>query len=191
MSIGFEADRSVVGINEPVRLTVVARNDSSSSVKSMHIEIVQVCTWYAQGQRETNTRTVASMIVSGSQLGEVQRAAEEGKQRGRSAIAVETAARQYLQELLAAGAGTRYELLVPDDCLVTLETGLIDVRHSLSVRLKTPACINSPDVSMPLRVQTGTVGLGAQPPETNSDGLPCVEAVPYAATVGATSGGGP
>ena len=159
MSIGFEADRSVVGINEPVRLTVVARNDSSSSVKSMHIEIMQVCTWYARGFKEIKERTVASMIVSGSQLGEVQRPAEEGHQRGRSTIAVETAARQYLQKLLLAGAGTRYELLVPDECLLTLETGLIDVRHSLGVRLKTPTCINAPEVWMPLRVQAGTVVL--------------------------------
>lgn len=189
MSIGFEADRSVVGINEPVRLTVVASNDSSSSVKSMHMEIVQMCTWYAHGQKETNTRTVASMIVSGSQLGEVQRAAVEGNQRGRSAVEVEVAARQYLQELLAAGAGSRYELLVPDDCLLTLETGLIDVRHMLSVRLKTPAWINSPDVSMPLRVQTGTVVLDRQQPETNSGVMPFTEAVPYAATVGDEPGG--
>lgn len=43
MSIGFEADRSVVGVNEPVSITVVARNGSSSSVQSMHVEIVQVC----------------------------------------------------------------------------------------------------------------------------------------------------
>ena len=169
----------MVGINEPVSITVVARNDSSSPVKSMHIEIVQVCTWYARGQRETNTRTVASMIVSGSQLGEVQRAAEEGNQRGQSAIAVEVAARKHLQELLAAGAGTRFELLVPDDCLLSLETGLIDVRHSLNVRLKTPACINSPDVSMPLRVQTGTAVLGKQQPEPNPGGLPSSEAAPY------------
>ncbi|CAM9761348.1 unnamed protein product, partial [Laminaria digitata] len=178
MSIGFEADRSVVGINEPVRLTVVARNDSSLSVKSMHIEILQVCTWYAHGQKETNTRTVASMIVAGSQLGEVQRAAGEGNQRGRSAIAVDVAARQYLQEMLASGAGTRYELLVPDDCIVSTETGLIDVRHSLSVRLKTPACINSPDVWMPLRVQTGTSGV-----------LSPAKAPPYATALAAESGG--
>ncbi|CAN0131819.1 unnamed protein product, partial [Laminaria digitata] len=182
MSIGFEADRSVVGVNEPVRLTVVARNDSSSSVKSMHIEIVQVCTWFARGHKEMKKRSVAALVVPGSQLGEVQQAAEDGSQRGRSAIAVEDAARIYLQELLAAGTGTRYELLVPNDCLFTLKTGLIEVRHLLSVRLKTPTCITSPDVCMPLHVQARTVLIA--PPEAVPVGLPSVEAVPYAATVG-------
>ena len=189
MSIGFEANLSVVGVNEPVSLTVVARNDSSSLVKSMHVEIVQVCTWYARGHRETKKRAVASVAVSGSQLGEVQHAAEKGHQRGRSAIAVEDAARVYLQELLAAGTGTRYELLVPNDCLFTLKTGLIEVRHLLSVRLKTPTCVNSPEVCMPLRVQARTmvVVMGA-PPEANPVGRPTVETVSYATTVGAGSG---
>ena len=188
MSIGFEADRSVVGVNEPVGITVVARNDSSSLVKSMHVEIVQVCTWYARGQKEARRRVVASLAVSGSQLGDVQRAAEEGNQRGRSTTAVDHAARMYLQELLAAGAGTRYELLVPDDCLLTLKTGMIEIRHLLSVRLKTPTCVSSPEVSMPLRVQVRTMAvvMGA-PPETNPVELPFVEAVPFAATVGGGS----
>lgn len=43
MSIGFQADRDSVGINESVGLTVVARNDSSAEVNAMHVEIKQVC----------------------------------------------------------------------------------------------------------------------------------------------------
>lgn len=42
MSIGFQADNSAVGLNESVGLTVVARNDSSVEVKSIHVEIKQV-----------------------------------------------------------------------------------------------------------------------------------------------------
>lgn len=90
---------------------------------------------YARGQKETKKRTVASLAVSRSQLGEVQRAVEKGNQRGRSTTVLDHAARPYLQELLAAEAGTRYVLLVHNDCLFTLKTGLIDVRHLLSVRL--------------------------------------------------------
>ncbi|CAN0089818.1 unnamed protein product, partial [Laminaria digitata] len=185
MSIGFEADRSVVGINEAVGLTVVARNDSSSSVKSMHVEIVQVCTWYARSYKESKKTAVASIAVSGSQLGEVQRAADKGSRRGRSASAMEDAARMYVQELLAAGTGTRYELLVPNDCLFTLKSGMIEVSHLLSVRLKTPTCISSPDVCMPLHVQARTVLV--VPPEAAPVGLQSVEAVPYAATAGGGS----
>lgn len=189
MSIGFEADRSVAGVNEPVSLTIVARNDSSSSVKSMHVEILQVCTWYAQGQKKSTKRTVASMVVPESDLGEVRWAADEGNQRGRSAIAVADEARTYLQDLLTAGAGTRYEIVVPDNCFLTLKTGLVEVRHLLSVRLKTPTCITSPDVCMPFRVQASTaaVAMGATP-EATPVGLPSVEAVPCAATMGGRSG---
>ena len=110
MSIGFEAHRSVVGINEPVRLTVVARNDSSSSVPSMHIKIVQVCTWYARGHKESKTRTVASMIVPGSQLGVVQRAPEENNNIGHKTAAGKDAGLLYLQIVWPLGLQlvTRY-----------------------------------------------------------------------------------
>ena len=181
MSIGFEADRSIVGINEPVRLTVVARNDSSAVVQSVHIEIMQVCTWYARGDKESKTRTVASMTVPVSQLGQIGRA-EERDLTGRKPADVADAARNYLREILAAGAGTICELSAPDGSLLTLQTNLIDVRHSLNVRLKTSAFISSPEVSMPLCVQAETVELGT-PPEANIAGLPTAEAVPYAATM--------
>lgn len=153
LSLGFEADRSIAGVNEPVSIAVVARNDSSSSVKSMHVELLQVCTWYAQGYRQTKSRTVASLVVRGLELGDVQWPVVEGNQRGRSDIAVADEARVYIQDLLAAGTGTRYDILVPDGCLLTMKTDLIEVRHLLSVRLKTPRCVSSPDLFMPFRVQ--------------------------------------
>eukprot|EP00904_Undaria_pinnatifida_P000771 jgi/Undpi1/10695/HiC_scaffold_29.g13143.m1 len=191
MSIGFEADRSVVAVNECLGLTIIARNDSSTIVKNMHVEILQECTWFAHGHRERVKRSVAAITVERSHLGEVMHPVGEGEHRGRSATAVESAARMHLQELLAGDAGTRYELQVPNNCLLTLESSLIKVKHFLRVRLKTPICINSPDIRMPLRVHAG-VRLGGQaPPEASPVGLPSVGGVPYAAaTVGEGSSRG-
>lgn len=152
MSIGFQAERSAVGLSESVGLTAVARNDSSAEVREMRVEIKQVSTWYARGYKDVKTRTIASVIVPGTQL----RPAEVGNERGRSAAAIADTARADLQEQLGAGAGTRYELLVPGNSLLTLHTELIDVRHTLSVMLKTPHCISSPDVWTPLVVHAGT-----------------------------------
>lgn len=170
MSIGFRADRSAVARGGSLGLTAVARNDSSSSVKAMHVELVQVSTWFAYGCKESKTRTIASVVVTGAELGSALAAAKKGNQRGRGPVAVADAARRDLQEVLDAGAGTRYELAVPDKCLDTMKTTMIQVGHSLSVRLKTPSCINSPDVWMPLRVQ---------PPLGAGGGKPAMTAVPY------------
>lgn len=169
----------MVGINEPVSLTVVARNDSSSSVTSMHVEIVQVCTWYARGEKETKTRTIASVITPGSQLGEIQRGAEVDPYRPKPAVG----------KKFAAGAGTRYEISVPDDSLLTLQTTLIEVRHSLHVRLETPALNSTPDVWMPLHVQAETVEVGS-PAEAEAVGLPSAVAVLCATAVGGAEPGG-
>lgn len=152
MSIGFEADRSVVALNDSLGLSVAARNDSLFSVKAMHVELVQVSTWFAHGLRGTKTRTVASIVVPGSALGKLRRATEGNKRRQSFATAGE-AARRDLEDILASGAGFNRELLVPDTCLSTLQTDMIQVRHSLSVRLKTPHYVTSPDVWTPLRVQ--------------------------------------
>lgn len=176
MSIGFQADHSAVGLSEPVGLTVVARNDSSAEVKAMHVEIKQVSTWFARGYKESKTRTVASIVVPGAQL----RAAEVGNQRGRSAAAIADTARADLQEQLGAGAGTRYELLVPGNSLLTLHTDIIEVRHTLSVMLKTPHCISSPDVWTPLLVHAGTTSSSEAAPGYGSFEPHSGEAVPFA-----------
>ncbi|CAM9445217.1 unnamed protein product [Ectocarpus sp. 6 AP-2014] len=176
MSIGFQADHSEVGLNETVGLTVVARNDSSAEVKTMHVEIKQVSTWFARGYKESKTRTVAAVVVPGTQL----RASEKGNQRGRSSAVIADTARADLQEQLGAGAGTHYDLLVPGNSLLTLQAGLIEVKHTLSVMLKTPHCISSPDVWTPLLVHAGTT---SAPDEVSGEGsfVPhSGEAIPFA-----------
>ncbi|CAM9398876.1 unnamed protein product [Hapterophycus canaliculatus] len=152
MSVGLQADRSVVGLSENLGLTVVARNDSSASVKSLHIEIVQETTWYAKGVKGSSVRAIESVTVPGTEL----RAAEVGDRRGRSPSAVADTARADLQQELAAGGGKRFEISVPLDASLTLQSEAIEVRHVLVVRLQTPSCVDSPDVWMPLRVQPGT-----------------------------------
>ncbi|CAM9920917.1 unnamed protein product [Pylaiella littoralis] len=157
MSVGFQVDRSALGLNESLGLTVVARNDSSASVKAMRIDIMQETTWYARGSKASNTRSIASAVVSGAELAAV----EIGSKRGQSDAAVEDKAREDLRGQLAAGAGTRHEILVPGDASTTLQSENIEVRHLLSVRLETPSCVDSPDVWTPLRVQPHTVSMAA------------------------------
>lgn len=152
MSLGFQADRSVVGLNESVGVTVVARNDSSVAVKNLHVELVQETSWTAKGAGEVSTRVVKSVVVPGAELG----AMEFGGQRGRSAAAIADSARADLEQQLAAGAGTRYELEVPADTSITLNSETIQVRHVLNVRIQGPRCVECPDVWTPLQVQPGT-----------------------------------
>lgn len=157
MSVGFQADRSALGLNESLGLTVVARNDSSASVRAMHIDIMQETTWYARGAKASNTRSIASIVLPGTELAAV----EVGSKRGQSDATIADKAREDLRGQLAAGAGTRYEILVPGDASTTLQSENIEVRHLLTVRLDTSTCVDSPDVWTPLRVQPQTVSMAA------------------------------
>lgn len=141
----------------------------------------QVSTWFARGYKESRTRTVASFVVPGAQL----RAAETGNERGRSSAAIADTARADLQEQLAAGAGTRHELLVPGNTLLTLQAALIEVKHMLSVTLKTPHCISSPDVWTPVIVHAGTTSSSEEVPGEGSYQAHSGEAVPFATTLDA------
>lgn len=177
VSLGFEADRSVVRNNEPVKLTVFARNDSSAPVETLRIGVEQVSKWRAGSDNGKQKRTIVSIVMSGSELGEVQNAAEEGDQRERRAAAVADVDRQNLQEMQAAGGvGTRHELLIPDECLQSLTSKLIEVSHTLSVNLATTSrCVADPELSIPLHVQAGA-GVFVTPAGTNPIRLSLVEA---------------
>lgn len=135
-----------------------------------------MATWFARGYKESKSRTVASIVVPGTQL----QAAEAGHERGQSSAAIADTARADLQEQLSAGAGTRYELLVPGDSLLTLQAETIEVKHTLSVMLKTKHCISSPDVWTPLLVHAGTTSSSAEVPGEGSFVPHSGEAVPFA-----------
>ncbi|CAN0329985.1 unnamed protein product [Ectocarpus sp. 12 AP-2014] len=179
MSLGFQADRSVVGLNEPVGVTVVARNDSSVAVKNLRVELVQETSWTANGAGDVSTRVVKSVVVPGAELG----AAEFGDQRGRSAAAIADTARADLERQLASGAGTRYELTVPADTSITLNSETIQVRHVLTVRIQGPRCVECPDVWTPLHVQPGTSGVMPKVHEETSSLAPSSTARPVTVTV--------
>lgn len=151
VSVGFQADRSVAGLNEPVGVTVVARNDSSVAVKSLFVELVQETKFWANGNDDCSTRVIEAVEVPIMDLAP----AEAGAHRGQSPSAVADAARTDLENQLASGAGSKQEIVVPCDTSLTFRSMAIEVRHLLCARLKTPSCVDSPEVWMPLRVQPG------------------------------------
>lgn len=163
ISLGFEADRSVMRINDPATLTVVARNDSRVPVGSMRIEVKQVCAWHAGSHTRKEKRSILCATVPGSALGEVQ--------LGQGAPVVADAARQSLREMQAAGAGTRHELLIPNTCLQTIKSALIEVSHTLNLELDTKSGPNTLHISTPIHVQAANVLLVVAP-ETKAIGQP-------------------
>ena len=74
VSIGFRADRSAVGLNAPLGLTVVERNGRPTRVKALHIEIRRLSEWVVRGYADTrvagkDARTIASIVVPEPELG--------------------------------------------------------------------------------------------------------------------------
>lgn len=152
MTVGFQADRSFAFRGESLGLTIVARNDSSTVVNRLHIEIMQNITWVARGHRAKHQLEVATVIVPGLQLEDVGQGVGAGNERKNSIQKIATEAQKELSELLARGAGARHDLAIAQDALVGMDTPLIKVSHVLSVHLRTPSCVVNPEVSMPLDV---------------------------------------
>lgn len=155
MSIGFKVNPSVVTPDGSVGVTVAIGRDTSCSIKAMYIEIRQETTWRAQGYTESSNKTLASIVVPGVELDSTLPVAVAGKRLkpASSAAAMADAEPQALQSLLLAGGGTRHELFMPDTSLGTMQTGIIDVRHWVAVRLRTSVFARSPEASAPLSVQ--------------------------------------
>lgn len=155
MSIGFKVNPSVVAPDESVGVTVAIGRDPSCSIKAMYVEIRQETTWHAQGYTESNNKTLASVMVPGVEIDSTLPVAVAGKrlEAASPAAAMADAEPQALQSLLLAGAGTRHELFVPDTSLGTMQTGIIDVRHWVAVRLRTSVFAKSPEALAPLFVQ--------------------------------------
>lgn len=157
MTIGYQADRSFAVRGEGLGLNIVARNDSSTAVDKLHIEVLQNTTWVACGHRTWKKQAVATIIVPGSQLGNVGQGVGAGNERKKSFQRIGSEAQKELGELLAQGAGARHELSIVDKALVGMDISIIKVTHVLSVRLETPCCVVNPEVSMPLDIY-GTHG---------------------------------
>lgn len=162
-----------MGLNEPVGVTVVARNDSSVAVKSLLLELVQETKFWANGDDDCSTRTIETVEVPITDLAP----AEAGGNRGQSPSAVAEAARTDLENQLASGAGSKQEIVVPCDTSLTFRSMTIEVRHLLCARLKTPGCVDSPEVWMPLRVQPGAR------PLPSSGAVPGAALEPFAPSV--------
>lgn len=160
ISLGFKTDRSVVGHNGSISITVVARNDSSFPIKAMRVKVKQEVEWLNPnyGHHSLKEKKILkSSFVPISKLDGLQRAVDKKEQQhGQSLADVTAFARRELEERLATGGGVRLKLFVPGTCLTTLMVPrLIEVRHYLRVSLDM-ARANSIKVGMPLRVQGGS-----------------------------------
>lgn len=174
MTIGFLVGGTKACLTEPLKIILAARNDSKVAVDAMYIEIVQETRWYSRRVNSRKKRTVVSIEVPGSELNELQPIEER---KGTTVIG--DTARRSLEELLAAGAGTSYDLFIPNGYYITLETSLIKVRYSLNVRLETPKLFSSPTVSMPLLVRPASGVVRGQ--RLPSMGSSLVEVAPLSA----------
>ena len=169
MTIGFEADRVVAGLNDHLRLAVAIRNDSKVKIKAMHIELRQHVTWTAQGLRDHFATSVAAITVSDSQIVDLQRAEAKGQVQGQDAVSIASTKRAELLKRMDVRSSTEHEIVIPATCTVDVRTARVDVSHSLCMRLQMGSLFYGPEVKSPLYIQEsadasgqrGTVGATA------------------------------
>lgn len=172
VSLGFRMERSVAGRKEPLDLLVAVRNDSSSKLSSLNIQLQQECRWSAHGHHDKMTRVMTSMVVVlGPEFGKMKSTPGSGtSDRGQSVAPVEESPRSDLMQRLNSGSGVRVQLVVPDNCLFSLQTTNVTITHSVGVMLGTPDCMAAPCIWTPLSVlpSTGTAGPAALPGATSA-----------------------
>jgi len=177
MTIGFRVDGLEVRTGDGLELNTAIRNDSSFTVLAMHIKIKQDTVWKARGRTRSKTRTLASIVVPGSDVsGAEQRTSESGSQRGQDASLVargEARVDDNVQQQLAAGIGARLRIAVPSSALLSMKTDDIEVRHWLIMKLKTAGSSSTPNVfnyvhiRPPETVTAARTGPVEQPPPTS------------------------
>ena len=161
MTIVFRVDRVEVRRGGGIQLHIVLRNDSSVTATAMNIKLKQQTKWKASYHKSSRKRTLASVVVPGSELGGGAEKRASGSERGQSATTIAEAAREDVQQQLAAGDGAPYTIYVPRSALLSMEAEKkIEVRHWLSVKLKTSGLNSSPKLFIPVHVR---------PPETAAD----------------------
>lgn len=168
MSLGFNMEGSAAGRNEPIGLTIAARNDSSTRANKLTIQLQQEIVWKAKGSSAKQEETIASVIVPpGSELGGFHwKSSGTGNDRG-LVTPVEDNGQNDLQHQLATGAGTRFQLVVPGNSLPTLQVKNVKISHSVGVVVDTACCIAEPCVWAPLCVVPTGPGPEAQPGATS------------------------
>lgn len=166
----------MAGHNEPIDLVVAARNDSSTSVYKLTIQLQQEITWSAKKHTSKVEKTLATVIIPPlSELGGFQWTPGKGNDRRQSVAPIE----ETVQQQLAAGAGTRFQLIVPANSLPTLQVENIKISHSVGIVVDTECCTAEPAVWVPLNVVPMTAAPEAQPgatslvpPQTFTNNLP-------------------
>ena len=163
-SFAFLVDSQAVERAGDVGVTMVARNDSSSTFESLTLEIHQQTRWLAEGYPGFAQREVASGEFRDDDV-----CVWKKMDDARRASKVAEDASGDLKQTLAAGGGTRYALTIPDTCADTVSMPNIVVTHTLVVKLATSSCGKDPSLTIPLLVYQGaSVGEG-QP-----EGVPLV-----------------
>lgn len=164
MSLGFCMERPAAGHNEPLGIAVAARNNSSTSVNKLTLQLQQEVTWSAKGHPAKQENTLASVVVlPGSELGGFQWVSGSGSNYAQSVAPVAADAQNDLQQQLASGGGTRFQLVVPGDSLPTLQVENIKICHSVGVVVDTECCIAEPCVWAPFSVVPTAGAPGLQP----------------------------
>ncbi|CAM9692926.1 unnamed protein product [Scytosiphon promiscuus] len=191
VTIGFRVDSLEVGKGETVGLNVAATNNSSLAVTAMHIKIKQLTTWSAGDYHGRGKRTIASMVVGGPSLGALQLPVKACTARGQRLAFFAETAREHLRRQLIAGGGTRYELSVPRNAVLTVRTDTIEVKHFLVLKLKTTNASYSCSISSAFQVRGPSAPAAGAQPETRSIVPPSAgAALSHTATICEASGYG-
>jgi len=129
--VSYLMERSVAGPNELIGVAVAARNDSTTNVNKLTIQLQQEIVWTAKGHPAKQETNLASVVVPpGSDLGGFQwikgSAIDYYSQNAGNS-------QSDLQQQLAGGGGTRFELVVPGTSAPTLQVENVKITHSVGV----------------------------------------------------------
>lgn len=192
---GGAVSTHLVSNGEKLRVNVAFENHSTSRMKAVEVYLTQVVRFTAQGKVGCHTRRLAYQRLPPEQLGDMflplKNLKEEGPNR---AMSDDDILRRLTESIVKNTSGS--VMLDIADATNSYAGVHITVRHSLTIRVATPFCVDDPEHSCNLFVQAARKGFGGnayeyplvQPQALPADWNPRQIAMPVAMAVDMTQG---
>lgn len=148
-TLGAAFDDTLAARGQTVGVNVAVRNESTVQPDSLFAQITEFVTWRAGGHSNSCARVVASTAFDPRTITGFARQSDAGARR--SGGMVDAALLQEMHETLMTGKQRSY-MSVVSDARETYAGAVLEVRHSMSIRMKMPCCVTDVGVAAPMRI---------------------------------------
>jgi len=168
MTLGVKMDSSQVAATDSLRLSYEVINKSTSRIKALEVHVDEFVSFRARGHSRVQSGRLFTQRIDLAQL--LATGMKVEPINGLEPIT--TQEWQALAELLKAGQHG-VNILIPATARSDFNGQLGNIRHQVNVSIRTPFCVDDPEVTMPLGLYGSKLNFtGVQPVVAEAYALP-------------------